>query len=161
MIAYVGLGSNLGDREANVRAAVERLGLLPDTSVRRVSALDETEPVGVAGQGWFLNAVAEIETELSARQLLWNLLRIERDLGRVRRGRHGPRTMDLDLLLYGALVVEKPDLRVPHLELLHRAFALVPLVELDPHLVHHETGETLLVHLGRLGQGPTVRRTAR
>lgn len=158
--AYVGLGSNLGDREAHVRAAIEALGGLPDTAVTRVSSLYETEPVGGVDQPWFLNAVAQLDTELEPRQLLWNLLRIERALGRVRVQRHGPRSIDLDLLLVGERVVDDPDLKLPHPELLHRAFVLIPLVELDPLLVHPVTGDTVLAHLSRLGKRPAVRRTA-
>jgi 2-amino-4-hydroxy-6-hydroxymethyldihydropteridine diphosphokinase len=132
MKAYVGLGSNLGDREATIRAALESLAQVPETLLVRVSSLYDTEPVGEAEQPNFLNAVAELDTELPPRQLLWNLQLIEKRFGRVRTQRWGPRTLDLDLLLYGSLVVEEPDLRVPHPELLQRAFVLVPLVELDP-----------------------------
>ena len=160
MIAYVGLGSNLGDREALIRAAIESLGRLPDTTVTRVSSLYETEPVGGVDQPWFLNAVAQLDTALEPRQLLWNLLRIERALGRVRAQRHGPRSIDLDLLIAGDHLVDDPDLKLPHPELLQRAFVLVPLVELDPLLVHPVTGDTVLAHLSRLGSRPAVRRTA-
>jgi 2-amino-4-hydroxy-6-hydroxymethyldihydropteridine diphosphokinase len=105
--------------------------------------------------------VAQIDTELTARQLLWNLLLIEKRLGRVRTQRYGPRTIDLDLLLYGNLIVEEPDLIVPHLELTRRSFVLVPLVELDPLLVHPVTGETLLSHLSKLNTRPPVKRGSR
>jgi 2-amino-4-hydroxy-6-hydroxymethyldihydropteridine diphosphokinase len=105
--------------------------------------------------------VAEIETELTARQLLWNLLLIERRLGRVRTQRWGPRTIDLDLLLYGNQVVEEPDLQLPHPELTRRSFVLVPLVELDPMLTHPVTGETLVNHLTWLKTRPPVKRGTR
>jgi 2-amino-4-hydroxy-6-hydroxymethyldihydropteridine diphosphokinase len=160
--AFVGLGSNLGEREAMIRAALEELSHLPDSTLERASSLYDTEPVGETEQPNFLNAVAELETELSARQLLWNLLLIEKRLGRVRTRRWGPRSIDLDLLLYGDEVLDEPDLRVPHPELLHRSFVLVPLVELDPLVVHPVTGETLLAHLSRLKNArPPVKKGSR
>ena len=160
MIDYVGLGSNVGDRDAMLRAALEQLEGLPQTSLLKVSAFYETEPVGVVDQPWFLNAVVQLDSDLSPGQLMWNLLRIERGLGRIRRDRRGPRTIDLDLLLAGDLVLDEPGLIVPHPELLQRAFALVPLVEIEPQLVHPVTGETLLQHLARLGSGQTVHRAS-
>lgn len=150
MRAFVGLGSNLGEREIMIRAALEEMTRLPGTTLTRASSLYDTEPVGDTEQPNFLNAVAELETELPARQLLWNLLLIEKRLGRVRTHRWGPRSIDLDLLLYGDEVLDEPDLQVPHPGLLRRSFVLVPLVELDPLVVHPVTGETLLAHLSRL-----------
>lgn len=160
VVAYVGLGSNLGDRDEWIRAALAAMGALPDTRVTAVSSTYETEPVGVVDQPWFLNAAARVETALDPHRLLWNLRRIESALGRVRTRAQGPRTIDLDLLLYGDRVIDTPDLAVPHPGLAHRAFVLVPLVELDPLLVHPVTGETLLAHLSRLEGGPAVRRDA-
>ena len=126
-VAYVGLGSNLGDRAALIRRAAELIG------ATRVSTLIETEPWGVVDQPPFLNAVAEVETALSARQLLDHLLDVERRLGRERVGpRWGPRTIDLDLLLYGDEQIDEPGLVVPHPHLLERRFALEPLAELVP-----------------------------
>jgi 2-amino-4-hydroxy-6-hydroxymethyldihydropteridine diphosphokinase len=127
--AYVGLGANLGDREAAIENA---LALLP--GVVAVSELRETEPVGVVDQPPFLNGVAALETSLSPRELLDTLLAVERALGRERRERWGPRTIDLDLLLYGDETVELEELTVPHPRLPERAFALEPLVDLDPDL---------------------------
>lgn len=128
-LAYVGLGSNLGDREGLVRRAADLIG------ARRLSSLLETEPWGRANQPKFLNAAAEIETPLSPRQLLVHLLDVERRLGRERIGpRWGPRTIDLDLLLYGDDTIDEPDLVVPHPRLLEREFALRPLAELVPTL---------------------------
>jgi 2-amino-4-hydroxy-6-hydroxymethyldihydropteridine diphosphokinase len=127
--AYVGVGSNLGDRQALVRAAIEAL---PD--VVAVSPLRETEPVGVTEQPRFLNAAVALETELTARELLDQLLAVDRRLGRERRERWGPRTIDLDLLLYGDETVDEPGLTVPHPRLHERRFALEPLVDLDPEL---------------------------
>jgi len=161
MRAFVGLGSNLGDREAQIRLALDALRQVAETRVVRVSSIYDTEPVGEPNQPNFLNAVALIDTQLSARQLLWNLQLIERRLGRVRTQRWGPRTIDLDLLLFGDLVLDEPDLKIPHLELTRRAFVLVPLVELDPLLVHPESGETLLQILSRLDPRPLVKRSSR
>jgi len=161
MNAFIGLGSNLGEREAQIRMALDDLARLPASRLIRASSLYDSEPVGDVDQPNFLNAVAELETELTARQLLWNLLLIERRLGRVRVQRWGPRSIDLDLLLYGSLVVDDPDLQVPHPELTRRSFVLVPLVELDPLLVHPVTGESLLTHLGWLKTRPPVKRGTR
>jgi 2-amino-4-hydroxy-6-hydroxymethyldihydropteridine diphosphokinase len=134
--AYIGLGANLGDREATIRRALELLDRDPDVSVVAVSTLRETEPVGYADQPRFLNGAAALETVLGPRDLLSRLLSVERALGRTRKGpRWGPRTIDLDLLLHGAEVVDEPGLRVPHPRLAERRFALEPLAELDPGLV--------------------------
>jgi len=133
--AYVGLGSNLGDREVTLRRAIELLGNEPGVEVVAVSSLRETDPVGYVEQPRFLNGAATIETELEPRDLLNRLLYIERALGRDRSGpRYGPRTVDLDLLLYGDRVVDEPGLKVPHPRLAERRFALEPLVELDSRL---------------------------
>jgi len=158
---FVGLGSNLGEREPIIRLALEALSRLPGTRLVKASSLYDTEPVGEVDQPNFLNAVAQLDTELTARQLLWNLLLIEKRLGRVRTQRWGPRTIDLDLLLHGSLVLDEPELTVPHPELTARSFVLVPLVELDPLLVHPVTGETLLHHLSRLNTRPPVKRGSR
>jgi 2-amino-4-hydroxy-6-hydroxymethyldihydropteridine diphosphokinase len=158
---YIGLGSNLGEREAQIRLALDDLARLPSSRLVRASSLYDSEPVGEVDQPNFLNAVAECDTELTARQLLWNLQLIERRLGRTRTRRWGPRTIDLDLLLYGPLVVDEPDLQIPHPELTRRSFVLVPLVELDPMLVHPITGETLLSHLSTLKTRPPVKRGTR
>ena len=161
MRATIGLGSNLGDREANLRQALEHLAQTPETAVVRASSLYDTEPVGVEEQPHFLNAVAQLETQLSPQQLLWNLKLIERRLGRVRSQRWGPRTLDLDLLLYEDLVLDEDDLQIPHPELAKRSFVLVPLVELDPLLVHPATGETMLALLQKLGARPLVKHGSR
>ena len=128
--AYVGLGSNLGDRERSIRRAAELIGAL------RLSTIRETEPWGIEDQPLFLNAVAEVETDLPPRRLLDRLLEVERTLGRMRDGaRFGPRTIDLDLLLYGSEMVAEPGLTVPHPRLHERRFVLEPLAELEPGLV--------------------------
>jgi 2-amino-4-hydroxy-6-hydroxymethyldihydropteridine diphosphokinase len=133
--AYIGLGSNRGEREKALAAALERLDKGP-LVLLGASTVRETEPVGVTDQPRFLNAVAAIETELGARELLERLLGIERELGRDRRGdeRWGPRVIDLDLLLYGEEVIDEPGLTVPHPRLAERQFVLEPLAELDPAL---------------------------
>ena len=133
-VAYVGLGANLGAREETLRRAVELLGAADGVDVLAVSQLRETEPVGVVDQPPFLNGAVAIETALAPRDLLDLLLEIERSLGRVREERWGPRTIDLDLLVYGDEVVDEPGLRVPHPHLHERRFALEPLAELQPEL---------------------------
>ena len=133
--AYVGLGSNLGDREATLLRALELLGAEAGVTVTGVSAFRDTEPVDYLDQPRFLNGVAALETELPARELLDRLLGVERALGRHRDGpRFGPRTVDLDLLLYGDATIEVPGLSVPHPRLWERRFVLEPLAELDPSL---------------------------
>jgi 2-amino-4-hydroxy-6-hydroxymethyldihydropteridine diphosphokinase len=134
--AYIGLGANLGDRAATLRAALEQLAAEPEIEVVAVSAFRETEPVGIVDQPRFVNAAAAVDTPLSPRELLDRLLAIEQRLGRTREGpRFGPRTVDLDLLLYGAEEIAEPGLRVPHPRLHERLFALEPLADLDPQLV--------------------------
>ena len=134
--AYVGLGANLGDRERTLRAAVDALAAEEGIEVVSVSTLRETEPVGVGEQPRFLNGAAELETTLTARELLDRLLAVEQRFGRVRiPGEHGPRTVDLDLLLYGGEVIDEPGLTVPHARLHERRFVLEPLAELSPGLV--------------------------
>jgi 2-amino-4-hydroxy-6-hydroxymethyldihydropteridine diphosphokinase len=135
-LVYVGLGANLGDREVTIRAALDRLGAHDEIEVVRVSALRVTDPVGFADQPRFLNGAAALETTLGPRELLEYMLVVERNLGRLRDGpRFGPRTIDLDLLLYGDAVVSEPGLEIPHPRLTERAFVLEPLTELDPELV--------------------------
>jgi 2-amino-4-hydroxy-6-hydroxymethyldihydropteridine diphosphokinase len=134
--AHVGLGGNLGDRSAMLRAALEQLAAEPGVTLVAVSTVRETEPVGLLDQPSFLNAAAALDTELSPRELLERLLGIERRLGRTREGpRFGPRTIDLDLLLYGDEEIAEPGLQVPHPRLHERLFALEPLFELDSRLV--------------------------
>lgn len=133
--AYVGVGANLGDREATIREALRRLAELPGIAVVAVSELRETAPWGPVPQPAYLNGAVALETALAPRALLDALLSVERSLGRVREERWGPRTIDLDLLLYGDETLAEPGLEVPHPRLHERAFALEPLAELDPALV--------------------------
>jgi 2-amino-4-hydroxy-6-hydroxymethyldihydropteridine diphosphokinase len=134
--AYVGLGANLGDRERTLRAAVDALASEDGIDVVAVSTFRETDPVGVGDQPRFLNGAAALETSLGARELLDRLLAVELRFGRVRvAGEHGPRTLDLDLLLYGDETFDEPGLNVPHPRLHERRFVLEPLAELAPGLV--------------------------
>ena len=134
--AYVGLGANVGDRERTLREAVDALDAEEGIEVAAVSTLRETDPVGVGEQPRFLNGAAELETTLTARELLDRLLAVEQRFGRVRfPGEHGPRTLDLDLLLYGDETIDEPGLAVPHLRMHERRFVLEPLAELAPGLV--------------------------
>ena len=149
--AYVGLGSNLGDREQALRRALELLAEDPEIDVVAVSSFRETEPWGFADQPPFVNAAAALETSLSSRELLGRLLAVENALGRTRGEgpRYGPRTIDLDLLLYGDEALEEPGLTLPHPRLHERAFVLEPLAELDPALEVPGKGkvQTLLAQL--------------
>jgi len=134
--AYVGLGANVGNRRENLDRAVELLAADPGIRVLAVSSVRETDPVGYEDQPRFLNAACAVETELEPRELLERLLAIERALGRERTGpRFGPRTIDLDLLLYGNETLDEPGLTVPHPRLAERLFVLEPLHELAPDLV--------------------------
>ena len=133
--AFVGIGSNLGDREAHLSRAIDLLRAEEGIEVPAVSRLRETEPVGPVEQGPFLNGVVQVTTELRPQALLERLLDIEQRLGRVRRERFGPRTIDLDLLVYGDEIVDEPGLTLPHPRLHERRFALEPLAELAPGLV--------------------------
>jgi 2-amino-4-hydroxy-6-hydroxymethyldihydropteridine diphosphokinase len=153
--AYVGLGSNLGDREGTLRAAVGRLRGLPQTAVLRVSSLRNTDPVGYLDQPRFLNGVVELETTLPAQELLDALLALERAFGRDRNASppRGPRTLDLDLLLYGQETIAAPGLEVPHPRLHERRFVLEPLAELDPSLEVPEKGSVQTL-LSRLDSSP-------
>jgi 2-amino-4-hydroxy-6-hydroxymethyldihydropteridine diphosphokinase len=128
-IAYLGLGSNLGDRLAHLQAAVDGLSATPDVRVVGVSRVYETTPVGGPPQGDYLNAVVAVDTELDARALLHVAQRLEQHERRVRTDRWGPRTLDVDVLLVGDVRVSEPDLVVPHPRLTERAFVLVPLAD--------------------------------
>ena len=149
--AFVGLGSNLGERDVTLRAAIGRLRGLPDVEVIQASSFRDTDPVGLVDQPRFLNGAVELETGLTARALLGALLELERAFGRDRSAGplHGPRTLDLDLLLYGAETIDEPLLNVPHPRLHERRFVLEPLAELDPDLEVPGQGsvQTLLARL--------------
>jgi len=144
-IIYLSLGSNIGDREGNLEAAVERLA--GEMRILRVSPIYETEPVDYTAQGWFLNVVVEAETALFPLQLLARIHKIERALGRVRAAPKGPRTIDIDILFYGSTVMRTATLEIPHPRIAERRFVLVPLADLAPalrHPVSHRTVRELL-----------------
>lgn len=152
--AFIALGSNLGDRQAAIRSAVDLLERDERTSVVRCSPLIETAPVGgPAGQGPFLNAACELQTSRSPRELLTLLLEVERRLGRERRERWGPRTIDLDLLLYGDTVLNEPGLTLPHPRMHERAFVLEPLASIAPAVMHPGLGATVSQLLARIQSG--------
>lgn len=156
-VVYLSLGSNLGDREANLRAAITRIRTLGD--VTAVSSLYETEPVDFLDQPWFLNCVILLETGLSPRPLLDRLLAVERDMGRQRLQPKGPRLIDIDVLLYGDEIISEPSLTVPHPGMHERRFVLEPLVEIAPDVRHplfQKSAADLLATLPPAGQ--SVRR---
>ena len=132
-IVYLGLGSNLGNRHANIETAV-RLMAAHDITVLKISSLIETDPVGEPPQRKFLNAVAKVETHLSPKTLLKNLNSIEAELGRERSIKNGPRTIDIDILLYDQVNITSPKLTIPHPRMHERAFVLGPLNEIEPSL---------------------------
>jgi 2-amino-4-hydroxy-6-hydroxymethyldihydropteridine diphosphokinase len=138
--AYIGLGANLGDRAATLREAARRLGELG--TITAVSSFYETEPVGFREQPSFLNAVIVLETDLPPAALFDALLAIERDLGRVRSFRNAPRTLDLDILLQDDLVMDTPELTLPHPRMHERAFVLAPLAEIAPDVRHPVFGSS-------------------
>lgn len=130
-VCYVGIGANLGDAQSSVKEAIARLGRLPGTRLDASSSLFRTAPVDAGGDD-YVNAVARIETSLEPQALLQALQDVERDFGRERSFRNAPRTLDLDLLLYGARKLDLPELTVPHPRMHERAFVLIPLLQLDP-----------------------------
>ena len=156
-LAYLSLGSNVGDRERMLAEAL-RLLRAPDLRVARISPIYETEPQDVTGQPWFLNLVAEIETDLFPRQLLARIQKIEKQLGRKRGAPKGPRAIDIDILLFGSAVIDAPDLVVPHPRMAERRFVLQPLADLAPELRHPVVRRTVRELLGGVsGQGARLK----
>lgn len=155
-VAAVGIGSNLGEPEANCRGAIHFLQESTDFEVLRVSSLYRSEPVGVRSQPWFVNAVALVRTELEPLEMLRALKRQERAMGRRPGPRWGPRLLDLDLLLYDDRVYQDPELQVPHPRLAERRFVLVPLVEIDPSGRLPGTGVSFAALLSGLGEEQRV-----
>jgi 2-amino-4-hydroxy-6-hydroxymethyldihydropteridine diphosphokinase len=145
------LGSNIGDREANLRTALDEL------HPERVSPIYETEPVDYRDQAWFLNVVAEVRTDLFPRQFLAMTQRIERELGRVRTIAKGPRTIDIDILLFGSTVVHAKDLEIPHPRMAERRFVLQPLADLAPEVRHPVTHRSVREMLDALADTVIVR----
>lgn len=148
---YIGLGSNMGDRIGQVRQALARLHREPRIAVCRVSAFFLTAPQGYERQAWFVNAAAEIETSLPPSHLLLRLQSMENRMGRKRTRHWGPRTIDLDLLFFGAQIIEEPHLIVPHPRAAERRFVMAPLAELAPAGVHPVLKKTFAELLGALG----------
>ena len=152
--AYVGVGANLGDRRGLIREALRRLDRIDGVRVRKRSRIIETDPVGVTDQPRFLNAVAEVETRIEPAPLLRNLRRVERELGRRRHRRWGPRTIDLDLLLWGDRSMATRSLTLPHPRMAERRFVLAPLAELCPGRRVPGTGRTVRGLLKTLERSP-------
>ena len=147
---YLGLGSNMLDRVGMIAKAVTCLGAHNDIVLGKVSSMYLTEPWGYEDQDDFVNAVAQVDTYLSPRDLLYEVRSIESKLGRHKRQRWGPREIDIDILLYGDNVVVEDDLRIPHPHICERGFVLAPLVEVAPDLVHPETGRKIAVYLEKI-----------
>jgi 2-amino-4-hydroxy-6-hydroxymethyldihydropteridine diphosphokinase len=148
--AFIGIGSNLGDRRKNCAEAVQSLKEVRGCEFLGCSRWYLTSPVGVKDQDWFVNGVAGLAAEISARELLGRLLSIETGMGRVRNERWGPRVIDLDLLLYGKDIIKESDLEIPHPQMHLRRFVLAPLAELDPDLIHPVLGKTASQMLSEL-----------
>lgn len=155
---FLGLGTNLGDRESHLRGALERLAA-PDFRITRLSAVYQTAPVGLRSQPDFLNLVVEAETSLFPMRLLQRVARIEREMGRKRLALNGPRNIDIDILLFGSFVVSAANLRIPHPRMAERRFVLEPLAELAPELRHPVTRQTVREMLAAAPR-ELVRRTA-
>ena len=142
--AFIGIGSNLGDRKANYLEAIERIQKLADTRIVKQSSLYESEPHGDA-KTWFVNSVIEVETEITGEQLLKQLRALEEAMGRkrVKGKKWGSRIIDLDILLFNSEIIDKRNLKVPHREMHKRKFVLMPLAELAPHVIHPQLQQTV------------------
>jgi len=156
VLAYLGLGSNLGDRARTIRGSLEAIDALEETRVTRTSSLWQTEPKYVLDQPRFLNACAEIETSLSARRLLEHLMTIESRFGRVRHVDKGPRALDLDILLWGDETIAAEGLTIPHPAMHERAFVLAPLAEIAPEAVHPSLGRSVAQLFERIDDSSDV-----
>jgi 2-amino-4-hydroxy-6-hydroxymethyldihydropteridine diphosphokinase len=137
---YIGIGSNLGDRQKNCLSAVERMDRMADCRITGYSDWFLTKPVGVEGQEWYVNGVASLTTDISPQDLLKRLLKIEADMGRIRKERWGPRNIDLDILLFGQEIIHESNLKIPHPRMHLRRFVLEPMSQLAPNLVHPALG---------------------
>ena len=157
-IVYLSLGSNLGDREANLRTAIEKLGEFGN--IAAVSSFYETEPVEVTAQPWFVNCAVKLDTEKMPRQLISAILALEQSMGRQRKQQMGPRTIDIDVLLFGSSVIEIPSLTIPHPHLHERRFVLEPLAEIAPDARHPIFKRSMRELRDALPPGQTVRKLA-
>ncbi|PYV85499.1 MAG: 2-amino-4-hydroxy-6-hydroxymethyldihydropteridine diphosphokinase [Acidobacteria bacterium] len=155
-IVYLSLGSNLGDREANLRTAIEKLGEFGN--IAAVSSFYETEPVEVTAQPWFVNCAVKLDTEKMPRQLISAILALEQSMGRQRKQQKGPRTIDIDILLFGSSVIDIPSLTVPHPHLHERRFVLEPLAEIAPDVRHPIFKRSMRELRDALPPGQTVRK---
>ncbi len=157
--AWIGLGSNLGDRLGYIKKALAMVGALPGTDVVNVSSIYDTRPVGREEQPRFLNAAAEVTTDLDARAFMNELLAIEDRCGRFRRVAWGPRTLDIDLLLFDDVQIEDPELTVPHPRMTKRPFVLIPLEEIAPDLLIPGVGKNIRLLVREIGDvGSDVKR---
>ncbi len=150
---FIGTGSNLGAKIKNCRIAIQMVDSLPDCRVTAQSDFFRTAPVGVEGHDWYVNAVFSIETELPPQDLLTHLLKVEKELGRQRIQKWDPRTIDLDILLYGSQVIDDKELKVPHPLMHSRKFVLVPMAQLAPDLLHPVLGKSIAELLFDLSEG--------
>lgn len=149
---YIGVGSNLGDKLHDCRKAIELIDNIENCTVMKQSGFYRTEPVGVASQDWYVNGVICVETGLSAQDLLRSLLSIETHMGRVRKKRWGSRIIDLDILLYENRVIDEKTLTIPHPLMHMRKFVLIPMVQLDPDLIHPVLGKAMFELLDDLAE---------
>jgi 2-amino-4-hydroxy-6-hydroxymethyldihydropteridine diphosphokinase len=153
---YLSLGSNLGDRAANLRAAIEKLSEIGE--VTAVSSLYDTAPVEVTAQPWFLNCAVRLETEKMPRQLISSVLALEQSMGRQRNQQKGPRIIDVDILLFGTSVIDLPALTIPHPKLHERRFVLEPLAEIAPDAKHPVFKRTIRQLRDAAPSGQTVKK---
>jgi 2-amino-4-hydroxy-6-hydroxymethyldihydropteridine diphosphokinase len=155
-VVYIGIGSNLGDRQGNCLRAVERMDRLAGCRITSCSDWFLTKPVGVEGQEWYVNGVVSLTTDISPQDLLKRLLAIEADMGRIRRERWGPRNIDLDILLFGQEIVQESTLKIPHPRMHLRRFVLEPMTQLAPDFVHPGLGLSIEVLLEKLPKDDQV-----